>query len=291
MDLRTLETFLHVIRSGAIGKTALRLNVTQSAISRRLHGFEREMGVKLFVPEGRGIRPTAAATSLLPEVEAAIRSLEAIKFKDLSVSHEAIVLRIAATPQTVTSLLAPALPRVAKVGIEFSFVEAGGATVVDLILQDICDCGVTAQPAIETGLQTQAIETLYLNVIGLAPDAGGRQQNTVDIRDLLGRNLLVLDRSYQSRKILDGAFAMENHPMSVAYEGHSADAILSLAEFGGGVAVLPSNIKTGLPSARLAVQGAPLKIESTLIWRQNSRRLSAIETLTKILRQKDETAI
>ncbi|MEH6522460.1 LysR family transcriptional regulator [Sulfitobacter sp.] len=96
MDLRTLETFLHVIRSGAVGKTALRLNVTQSAISRRLHGLEKELGVKLFTPEGRGIRPTNAATSLIPEIEAAIKTLEAIKFKDPNVSSEATVLRVAA---------------------------------------------------------------------------------------------------------------------------------------------------------------------------------------------------
>jgi DNA-binding transcriptional LysR family regulator len=287
MDLRTLETFLHVIRSGAVGKTALRLNVTQSAISRRLHGLEKELGVKLFTPEGRGIRPTNAATSLIPEIEAAIKTLEAIKFKDPNVSSEATVLRVAATPQTITSLLAPSLPRLVEAGIAFSFIEAGGAEIVDLILQDVCDCGVTAQPAFETGLQSQAIGKLHLNVIGLDVRSESAKQTTVDIRDLFRKKLLLLDRSYQSRKILDAAFAMENQPMSVAYEGQSADAILSLAKFGAGVAVLPSNIQTELPTARLVFQDLPLEIETTLIWRQSSRRLSTIEMFNNILQQND----
>lgn len=285
MDLRTLETFLHVLRSGAVGKTALRLNVTQSAVSRRLQGFEQELGVTLFIPDGRGIRPTDAALLLVPHIEEAVKALEVIRSKAPLLEAKQQALRVAATPQTIASLLAPALPDLSDLGISLSFTEAGGADIADLVLQDICDCGITAYPAFETGLQSSQIGQLHLNAIGPSLAHMNVSRGEIDIADLLDAQLLVFDRTYQSRKVLNAAFAMQNQPCQIVYEGQSAHAILALVSAGAGLAVLPSNIATDLPSARITYQRRQLLIETTLVWHQSSRNLQGVVALEAVLQK------
>lgn len=289
MDSRTLETFVHVLRSGAVSQTALRLNITQSAVSRRLQGLEQELGVKLFVPAGRGIRPTDAAIHLIPEIEAALQALEAIKSKAPKSQGNQSALRVAATPQTIAAVLAPALPSLRDDEIGVTFSEAGGAEIAELVLKDFCDCGITAHPAFEAGLKSSPIGTLALN--GISPNLPEMklENGEMDIAALFEHKLLILDRTYQSRKILDAAFGMENQVQQIGYEGRSPQAILAMAQAGAGVAILPSNIKTQLPTASLTFKGRPLLIETTLIWHQSSRQLQSITALAKILQKRAQT--
>lgn len=285
MDYKALETFLHVVRSGAVSQTALRLNITQSAVSRRLQALEQELGIKLFAPAGRGIRPTDAAIHLIPDVNAALLALEAIKSKAPVFQNDLTPLRVAATPQSIASLLAPALPSLDNDGISVAFTEAGGAEIAELVSKDVCDCGITAHPAFEAGLNSSPIGTLTLNAI--YSDAHHMKLNNgeIDLAALFEQKLLVLDRTYQSRKILDAAYGMENQVQKIGYEGRSPHAILAMAQAGVGVAILPSNIKTDLPHAGVTFQGRPLVIPTTLIWHRSSRQLENISALAEALQK------
>jgi len=58
--LRTLRYFDQVARSGSIRKAAEVLNVTASALNRRVLDIEEELGAQLFERQARGMRLTAA---------------------------------------------------------------------------------------------------------------------------------------------------------------------------------------------------------------------------------------
>jgi DNA-binding transcriptional LysR family regulator len=66
MDLRLLETFVTVARTGSVSAASRDLYLSQSAVSRQVQRFERQMGVELFVRRGgRAVELTEAGQRVL----------------------------------------------------------------------------------------------------------------------------------------------------------------------------------------------------------------------------------
>src|SRR2546428_10534439 len=75
MLLAQLEAFSEVARLGNVSRAAETLSVTQPALTARLQGLERELGVDLFVRGARGMTLTDAGRALLPYAQRAIAHL------------------------------------------------------------------------------------------------------------------------------------------------------------------------------------------------------------------------
>ena len=99
MELRRLEYFLDLSRTGNYSETAERMYTTQGNISKQIAALERELGVLLVDRSKRKIRLTEAGEVLLPYAEQLIRT-EA-KMRDALhrlQSEKEAVLRIGALP-------------------------------------------------------------------------------------------------------------------------------------------------------------------------------------------------
>ncbi len=75
MELRQLEAFVEVARSGNFSRAADSLFLTQPSLSARIHALEREVDDTLFHRMGRGVRLTDAGKTLLPYAERALEIL------------------------------------------------------------------------------------------------------------------------------------------------------------------------------------------------------------------------
>ena len=58
MNLFDLESFVAVVDSGSVMAAALRLHLTQSAVTRRVQSLEEELGVSLLNRQMRPLLPT-----------------------------------------------------------------------------------------------------------------------------------------------------------------------------------------------------------------------------------------
>lgn len=72
LDLNLLKVFEALYEEGGAGRAALRLGLTQSAVSAALARLRSLYGDHLFVRTGRGLRPTATAEALRPIITAAL---------------------------------------------------------------------------------------------------------------------------------------------------------------------------------------------------------------------------
>src|SRR3954463_8106644 len=72
MLLAQLEAFSGSPRLGNLSRAAETLSVTQPALTARLQGLERELGVALFVRAARGMTLTDAGQALLPYAQRAL---------------------------------------------------------------------------------------------------------------------------------------------------------------------------------------------------------------------------
>ena len=78
LDGHTLRTFITVLEETSVSKAALRLGVSQSAVSHTLDRLRLAFDDALFIRDGRGIMPTAKALSLREPVESIINNLKSL---------------------------------------------------------------------------------------------------------------------------------------------------------------------------------------------------------------------
>ncbi|WP_331713017.1 LysR substrate-binding domain-containing protein [Variovorax sp. HW608] len=72
MDLNLLKVFEALFEEGGAGRAAVRLGLTQSAVSAALGRMRRLYGNRLFERTGRGLRPTLLAHELRPVIAQAL---------------------------------------------------------------------------------------------------------------------------------------------------------------------------------------------------------------------------
>ena len=79
MEIRDLETFLLIVKTGSFTEAAKTLHLTQPGISRRIRQLEEELGCKLFEKVGNGLIVTSGGQDLLPYAESVMQSVATLK--------------------------------------------------------------------------------------------------------------------------------------------------------------------------------------------------------------------
>lgn len=117
MDMVKARYFLALADSGTVTAAATQLGITQPALSRQLRRFEKELDLELFARAGSALVLTDAAHALIPTCRRLLaESARAGQAVDALRSGNVAALRVAATPTTISTLLAP-------------FIEAAGSSV------------------------------------------------------------------------------------------------------------------------------------------------------------------
>lgn len=77
--LEGLDALLALQRFGTVSEAATRLRLTQSAVSKRIHALQDELGFRIVEPDGRRLRLTAQAIDLLERARPLVADLRALK--------------------------------------------------------------------------------------------------------------------------------------------------------------------------------------------------------------------
>src|SRR4029450_4032557 len=130
MNLRSLRTFVATADSGGLGRASERLHLSQPAASRQTSTLEAESGVPLFQRVGRRLQLTSEGEDLLRQSRRLLADADLLAERARALKGgPAGTLRGAATPQHISSVLAPFLPRYRDrhPGIDVQLIE-GSAT-------------------------------------------------------------------------------------------------------------------------------------------------------------------
>ncbi|MFC8343144.1 LysR family transcriptional regulator [Streptomyces sp. NPDC057280] len=108
IDLRRLHVLRAVAHYGTVTAAARALHFTPSAASQQIRQLARDLGVDLLEPQGRGVRLTPAAESLLTHADAIQARWEQAEL-DLRAERGAPAgpLRVSGYPVAISVLLAP----------------------------------------------------------------------------------------------------------------------------------------------------------------------------------------
>ncbi|MFE0824581.1 LysR family transcriptional regulator [Streptomyces sp. NPDC058847] len=145
IDLRRLHVLRAVSHYGTVTAAARALHFTPSAASQQIRQLARDLGVDLLEPQGRGVRLTPAAESLLAHADAIQARWDEAEL-DLRAGEgvPAGPLRVAGLPVAVAVLLAPMAARLRerhpRLSVQIREVEVGES--FDLLFEGEADLAV-----------------------------------------------------------------------------------------------------------------------------------------------------
>lgn len=272
VELRQLAYLEAVIETGTFAAAAEREHVAQPALWSQVRGLEREWGVPLFERDGRRVRPTPVLLALRDLMRAVLADATRLREQvEAARSGRAVPVRIpSSTYPQVTRLVADAI---AEYGSRYpdaplpTRVPLGTASVYDALARGEIDLTAGVPPE---GHSFESAPLREVEVVALGPGLGTAP---IEIRDLARRPLATLTREYQSRRILDQAFASERITPRIVYEDVYPDALVALARRGVATAVLVNDalpVGLDLPVAPLRHRGRSLGGTLRLLWRDDA---------------------
>jgi DNA-binding transcriptional LysR family regulator len=287
MNLFDLESFVAVVDCGSVMAAALRLHLTQSAVTRRVQSLEEELGVSLLNRQMRPLLPTRAGQSaydLAKPILATVNNLKSM------VVHNG------------------------KPSGEFRFGVVRG--LGDLALLDPITCLRKKFPELQLHAYVQGTKTLLERLQSKTIDAAallfsrGAEPPTSIVTEYLGKQSGIVvaakSRSYSdglklqdlschswivnaedcgTRRSLEDAFGRQGLAFRIAIEADGKDFQLSMAARGLGLAVVPPQVyRTSLLRDQLQVLQVSDFSPAQDVWLAYSKYIGHQEKAVECLR-------
>ena len=242
MDLDQLHTFLEIVRLKSFSKAAQTCYRTQPAISAQVRQLEQELNTTLFERLGTKISLTIAGKIFAEYAEQILelrrRAQDTINELDRVPRGELV---IAANEATCIYVLPSVFSEYKKKfpNVQLSVDRAYGSRVVEAVLENLADFGITQLPVQEKKLQVARIHSdeIILLLPGRHPLAGKRY---VTARDLMDQPLL-LPKSGTTRIRLNSWLEPVEDQIHISMELDSTEMIKRFVMAGLGYSFLAAS--------------------------------------------------
>ena len=280
-DLDGIQSFLLVAEELSFRRAAERLNLDQSALSRRIKELEARMGVRLFQRTTRDVRLTEAGQAFYERNLRLIDSLrDSISLAQRTASGASGRLRVGYTsfaaivdmPRHVRAFR-ETFPRV-SVELLYSSTQAQKVELA----RDMLDVGFIIGPFRHSDFHTATVsEEKLVAVVPAGHPAAARGGITLAE---FARSPVVMGTMAQwdfYRHMLDGIFASRGLSANVAFEASSSMGMLGLVASGLGSAIFPECVRRLQPIGIEIVEITDLDgpIQTVLAWRRAGLSITA----------------
>ncbi|BEV73685.1 MULTISPECIES: LysR family transcriptional regulator [unclassified Paludibacterium] len=250
MDIRALRYFTEVVRQQSFTRAAEKLFVTQPTISKMMKHLEDELGMPLFIREGRSFRLTDAGRVAFDrgqDVMAAMNRMKA-EMADL-VSLERGELVVGLPPMSGGAFLAPVVSafREQYPNIELKMVEDGALAIENSVRTGQLEIGAAVLPVDSQTFEQFGFVRDPLCVVAPAGSPWQGKQS-VKLADVADWPIVFYPEDFTlSRRILDG-FAQLGKPIRIAGRSAHWDFIVAMVNANLGIALLPRSVADRLES-------------------------------------------
>jgi len=180
------------------------------------------------------------------------------------------VLKLAAPPQTIESVLSGFLPRYAQrfPNVCVKLTEALGMDQVPLLERGEVHFGIRHDQGVNPWFESLALPSDDV-LAACRPSLPLGRAGAVDVVALVSHPLLLPDSGYSVRRLFNAACRVADVEPNIVLESRAPHTLLALAEAGQGVAVIPSVLRTGryrLKFARVTHRRKPLRDRYVIQW-------------------------
>ncbi|MES2710736.1 MAG: LysR substrate-binding domain-containing protein [Pseudomonadota bacterium] len=248
---RQLDAFCTFMEAGTVTAAAVRLRISQSAVSKILRGLEEQVGCVLFLRESRRLIPTREAQLLRREVDRIFQGLDGVDgfIRNLRNLEEG-ELEILATPALGEAFLFDVLADFAqnRGNVRASFQLRHSHVVNQRIADQQSDLGFSMLPFDHPGVIGE--DLFHVPAVCVLP-VGHRLAAAPLVRaqDLRGETFLSFSRDARMRHLVDAVFEQQHIVRRLQHEIYSSFEACALAARGLGVAIVdPLTARQAEPS-------------------------------------------
>ncbi len=268
MEIRQLRAFVAIAESGTFTAGALRVHVTQAAISMQIRQLETEIGAKVFVRAPRHVILTEAGEQLLRRARHILREHDAAldEIAELAGAERGRLRIGSASAMVLTEQLPSILKELRKQhpAAEIAVTSGTSEVLVDQILAGEVDVAFVSLPVDVRGIKTERLSQDQLVAIA-SPRHKLSKQKTISAYTLAGERLILGERGGNTRRLIDQFFAQAGVTLHVAMELSRQQAIKRMVEEDMGVGIVPlQSVKDEVEKGRLIrwwIEGAQINWE------------------------------
>lgn len=241
MELRYLETFQTVIRTGSFFRAAAELECAQSTVTLHVQKLEESLGVRLFAREGKRPTLTEAGEMLHEHAARVLDQTAALQqaMLDLGAGAQGR-LRLGCIEPTASfrlpAIIVPFCQR--RPALRLSLEAGGTHALAERVAAGELDLAICSPPHASAGLSFEPIfnETMVL----LAPaDHALARQESITVRDLDGLPMLLTEPGCAYRESVERTLLHHGATVQPAVEIGSTGLLLAAVQQGLGVAIAP----------------------------------------------------
>jgi DNA-binding transcriptional LysR family regulator len=269
MDLSDLRIFTAVVREGGVTRAAEKLNRVQSNVTTRVRQLEQDLGVDLFLREGKRLHLAPAGQVLLGYADRLLALADEARgaIRD---PRPRRLFRLGAMESTAAVRLPKAINEYSRLHPEVTLELRIGNPVVlsSAILSGELDAALVSEPIADAPFE----KVLAFEEEPVIVSAAG--QPPVGKRGRFPATMIAFEHGCPYRKRLESWYARHGQMPERTVELGSYHAMLGCVVAGMGIALLPRSVLTTFPERkRLTVHRLPAgenRSSTVLIWRRGA---------------------
>ena len=288
MDLSDLHIFRSVVEAGGVTRAAEKLNRVQSNVTTRVRQLESELGVDLFVRQGKRLHVSPAGKLLLDYAERLIELAREAREAVHDVKPRGL-LRLG-TGESTAAMRLPVpmndyLSRYPEVTLELR--TGNTKQLAAAVLSGELDAALASEPIADGPFEKVTIyeeELVIIAAVGHPPIKSPR--------DARPQTVLAFEAGCAYRQRLEDWFAHHREMPDRIVEISSYHAMLGCAVAGMGISLMPRNVLTTFPDAKLlsthSLPAALARAKTSLIWRKGTLS-PKVRALIEVLNEHADT--
>ncbi|MGG4554224.1 LysR family transcriptional regulator [Paenibacillus humicus] len=242
MELRQILYFIEVAKLEHVTEASYALHVSQSAVSRQIFKLESELGVDLFIHEGRKVKLTPIGKLFLAHMEQLTKVLDNAR-QEISefLDPERGTVRIG-FPSSLASQMIPGVVsafRERYPAVHFQLQHGSYRELVDSVIKGDMNLAIMGPvPKNESQIKVEVLfREKFKALLPAKHTLAGRP--SVKLSDLKDDLFVLFPEGFVLREIVVNACGDLGFKPKVTFEGDDLDAIKGLVSAGLGLTVLP----------------------------------------------------
>ena len=240
MQLKQLEVFDAIVRSGSVSAAAREMGMTQSAVSKILARFEGELGYEVFYRQNGKLLPSPRASSVLERVRRVLEAVSSLReVRDDRDDAAQSILKLVTVPSLAHAVIPTVLNQFNKIHPQTRVlfdVRTTQATI-DTMIRQAADFALVTLPVSHPTLSVRPLyrSTSHCCLLKSHPLA---KKNHITAEDLIGEPLILLSARQPTRQQIDEAFRRKGIKPVIRVETANVLSACKCAEEGLGIAIV-----------------------------------------------------
>ena len=244
MELRHLRYFVAVAEMENVSRAALKLHVSQPALSRQIRDLEDEIGFHLLERTAKSVRLTEAGRTFLNDARAVLQNAdEAVKKARAIASEEPTELHVGYSPTPFAEILPKTLRAFQKAmpNVHVRLHDCSNNAIRDGLHDGRLQLGLIVPPAKASTMGDLRYEELFHErvCVAVAPQHPFTRRRAIPLTEVAAEPLIGLTREDYPNyyDLLSIIFSKVKQKPRVIEEHDSMSAIMSAVEAGTGAAI------------------------------------------------------